>query len=138
MALSIYKPGQGKYTRLLTAAGAGVLTLAGAMWLWDQFQGTFGDNTIFVQAGAAVGLIAVMAGLLFWSLNKPRIADFMIATEVEMKKVNWPSRREIIGSTWVVICGTFLFAIILFVIDLGFGYLFQKINILKVVAETAT
>lgn len=129
MALAIYKPGQGYYTRTLTAAGAGTLVLAGVAWLWDQLSQL--PNPTYYQAGMAVGVIAFFAGLLYWLLNKPRVADFMIATEAEMKKVNWPTRREIVGSTWVVICGTFLIAALLFVIDLFFGWVFLVTGVLQ-------
>ena len=55
----------------------------------------------------------------------------MIATENEMKKVNWPSKKAIVGLTWVVIAGTLLLAALLFVFDLGFAALFREIGILK-------
>ncbi len=128
MSLSIYKPGQGYYTRMLSAVGAGTLVLVGVVWLCRQLE-TLSDP-FYYQVTTAVVVVAGFAALLYWLLNKPRIADFLIATEAEMKKVNWPSRREIIGSTWVVICGVFLIAALLFLIDLGFGYLFEKIGIL--------
>jgi preprotein translocase SecE subunit len=48
-----------------------------------------------------------------------------------MKKVNWPSKREIIGSTWVVIAGTIMLAALLWVVNLMFGALFQLIGILE-------
>ncbi len=79
----------------------------------------------------AVGVIAIFGIIVFFILNKPRIADFMIATEAEMKKVNWPSKKEIIGSTWVVICGTVFIAVLLWLINLGFAWLFTKINLLE-------
>lgn len=133
MALPIYKSGQGYWTRMLTAVGAGTLVLAGAAWLYariiPQFFRDMG-NLIYVQAGVATGVIVVFGLLIYWLLNKPRIVDFMIAVEAEMKKVNWPTRKEIIGSTWVVICGTLLFAGLLFVINIAFGWLFTTINIL--------
>jgi len=70
--------------------------------------------------------------LLSWYLmNKPSNADFLIATDSEMKKVNWTSRKELIGSTKVVILFMFLIAILLFVIDILFGYLFYGITVLK-------
>ena len=137
MAMAIYKPGQGKYTRLLSAAGAGVITAYGTYWLWYELEKIrMGDNTIYVQAAVCLAVLLGIGGVLWWALNKASIADFMIATEVEMKKVNWPSRKEIIGSTWVVICGTLLMAGLLFVVDIGFSYLFQQIGILEGAKET--
>ena len=130
MAFAIYKPGQGYWTRVLTAVGAGTLVLAGAAWLWRQLSVVDGP-TLYYQAGAAVLLIAGFGALLFYLLNKPNIVEFMIATEAEMKKVNWPARREIIGSTIVVISGTLMLAAILFVINIGFASLFRYIDVLK-------
>ena len=132
MALPIYKPGQGYWTRTLSAIGAGTLVLAGAAWLYAKIVPSFTavDNRIYYQAGVATAVILGFGLLIYWLLNKPRIVDFMIAVEAEMKKVNWPSRKEIIGSTWVVICGTLLIAALLFVINFVFGWFFLKINIL--------
>ena len=134
MALTkVYKPGQGYYTRMLSGIGAGAITLAGVAWLSNRLEASniAANKVIWVQAGLAVGIIAVVGGLLWYLLNKPRIADFMIHTEAEMRKVNWPTRREIVGSTWIVICGTFMIAALLFVVDLAFGQLFMAINILQ-------
>ena len=37
----------------------------------------------------------------------------LIATDGEMKKVNWSTRKEIVGSTWVVVAATFLLTAVL-------------------------
>lgn len=131
MAFAIYKSGQGYWTRTVTAIGVGVLVLTGVAWLWRELEVVQAYPAIYVQSITAVVLIALFGGLTFWLLNKPNIADFMIATEQEMKKVNWPTRREIIGSTWVVIVGMFLFAMVLFTVDVAFLWLFQQIGILQ-------
>jgi len=140
MALPIYKPGQGYYTRMLSAIGAGMLVLAGAAWLYlkvvPRYFGSH-DRLLYIQSGVAVGLIAVMAIAIFIALNRPRIVDFMIAVEAEMKKVNWPSKKEVIGSTWVVILGTLLIALLLFVINFLFGSFFIWIKILAPTAPAS-
>jgi preprotein translocase SecE subunit len=130
MALTIYKSGQGYWTRMLSAVGAGVLVLGGVAWLWNALSRVQGDNRIYIQAGVAAAIILGFGILLFWILNKPSVVDFMIATEAEMRKVNWPSRREIIASTWVVILGTAFLAVILLLIDLFFTWFFMKIDVL--------
>jgi preprotein translocase SecE subunit len=72
-------------------------------------------------------------GFIAWRLmNKPANVDFLIATDGEMKKVNWTSRRELIGSTKVVILFMFAIAIILFVLDLLFNTVFYGINVLRI------
>lgn len=133
MALPIYKPGQGYYTRMLSAIGAGMLVLAGAAWLYLKVVPRYfgnAENLLYIQSGVAVGLILIMAVAIYIALNRPRVVDFMIAVEAEMKKVNWPSKKEVIGSTWVVILGTLLIALLLFLINLLFGWFFMKIGIL--------
>ena len=129
---SVYKSGQGYWTRMLSAVGAGVLVLSGAAWIWNELSVISDENNrLYIQAGVVVSIIAVFGGLLWWILNKPNIVDFMIATESEMRKVNWPTRREIVGSTWVVICGTLLMALLLFVVDISFALLFRAIGVLE-------
>ncbi|MCC7205367.1 MAG: preprotein translocase subunit SecE [Phycisphaeraceae bacterium] len=132
MALQIYKYGQGKWTRLLTAAGVGIIALDGVRWIWQEMDNITDEATRFyAQTGMFFAVVLGVGGLLFWLLNKPRIADFMIATEGEMKKVNWPTRREIVGSTWIVICGTLMLAAFLWVVDLGFTEFFLNIRIIE-------
>ena len=119
MALQVYKSGQGYWTRMMTAIAVMTFSLGFAVWFNDKllFKIVNDENEMYWQAGI-IAVTAVGVGLiLWWLLNKPNIADFMIATEAEMKKVNWPNRREIVGSTVVVIMGTFLLAGLLFVID---------------------
>jgi len=131
MGFSIYKSGQGYYTRVLTAVGVGTLVVAGVAWLAAEMQGIKVIPTIYAQAIMAVVVITFFSILTFYLLNKPNIADFMIATESEMKKVNWPTLREIVGSTIVVISGTLLIALLLFVVDIIFGYFFSAIGIIR-------
>jgi preprotein translocase subunit SecE len=45
-------------------------------------------------------------------------ARFLREVRVEMKKVTWPSRKEVIGSTMVVIVASFLVAFFLGFMDL--------------------
>ena len=132
--LDIYKRNQGYYTRVGTAVGAGILILAGANFAWNELS--FETNarwTSWVQIGVVLGILVVCGTLLWWVVGVNRTtADFMIATEGEMKKVNWSTKREVIGSTKVVIVFTILLAILLAVVDLAFRYLFRTIGVLKI------
>ena len=75
-------------------------------------------------------MVVVLAVLMFWIVNRPKSADFMIATEGEMKKVSWSSRREIVGSTKVVIITTLIMGGVLFGVDLLFTVLFRWLGVL--------
>jgi len=130
----IYKRGQGYWTRMMSAIAAGLLIFMGAVWLWDTIAGVRLGNlqTVYVQAGAAVVFITVLAVMGYYLLCvHKRFVDFLIATEGEMKKVNWSTRREIMGSTWVVISLTFLIASLIAVLDLVYSMTFQALNVLE-------
>jgi preprotein translocase SecE subunit len=131
----VYKRGQGTYTRGGTALGAGILVLAGANFVYGQLSIYRNETeawTLWLQAGIPLLLVVGFGLLTFWIVGAHRRAcDFMIATEGEMKKVNWSTRREIIGSTKVVILFTILLAIILFVVDIVFMTFFAWIGVLR-------
>jgi preprotein translocase SecE subunit len=84
-----------------------------------------------VAIAIAIGFLALAALVIFWFINRPNTADFLIATDSEMKKVNWTSRKDLIGSTRVVIIFMFLIAGLLFGIDIIFGYVFYWFGVLK-------
>jgi preprotein translocase subunit SecE len=54
-------------------------------------------------------------------LNK--IKNFFREVKVEFKKVVFPSREELIGSTWVVIITVLVISLFLGIIDLGLSKL---------------
>ncbi len=134
-ALGIYKPGQGYWTRVMSAVGWGTLVLMGVAWLVNQLRGVrVGElQSVYVQAVVA-GLVLVAGSMLLYYLIgvNQRFVDFLIATEGEMKKVNWSTKREIIGSTWVVIALVIFISLLLFVLDyLIFAPLFRLIGVLE-------
>ena len=56
--------------------------------------------------------------------------DFIQETRVEMKKVTWPSREEVISTTGVVLATVAFFAVYLYFVELGaaraVGYLLKR------------
>jgi len=123
MIFSIYKRGQGKYTRLCSAFAAAIIAGAGCWQLFKRLQA--GDMTLWVETMVPAGLFVAFALLIFWLINKPAVADFMIAAEGEMKKVSWSSRQEIAVSTFIVIVVVILMAMLLGVTDVGFRTFFE-------------
>jgi preprotein translocase subunit SecE len=131
---SIYKKGQGYWTRMGTAIGAGLIGFLVTWQIYAQVPRFFAD-TVRGQKVALViaGVFAAVYAFFAWRLmNKPAHVDFLIATDSEMKKVNWTSKRELIGSTKVVILFMFAIAIILFVLDLLFNTVFYSIRVLNI------
>lgn len=230
MALGLYKPGQGYWVRVMTAALAAVLVLAACGWVWAQVRLvpipvrawtlTVSPATGTAAAGQTIGLIdqngsgigtaevissepsgasvnlrvrnvrmagsalvtaaervgpppvipgapppvggptiqgrvaakvsepivqplyvqavvvlmVMLAGtaMIYWLVGvKPRTAEFLIATDGEMRKVNWSTRKGIIDSTWVVILWSVLLAAGLFIVDFAFSQVFTLIGVLQ-------
>jgi len=86
----------------------------------------------YLQTGAASGVMLIGAVFLYFYVGVARRpVEFLVATDGEMKKVNWTSYREIKGSTIVVIVATFLIAGILYLVDMSFSYIFSAIGVLE-------
>ena len=48
-----------------------------------------------------------------------RIKNFFEEVKIEAKKVNYPSKDELIGSTWVVITTVLIVSVFLGIVDLS-------------------
>ena len=125
MKFDIYKKGQGKYTRLCSSFAIAIIAALGCYRLNVLLSA--GEMNPWVETLIPAGLFAVLALVIFWLVNKPYIADFMIAAEGEMKKVSWSSRREIAVSTVVVIAVVVLMASFIGIVDLGFYMFFNRV-----------
>ena len=122
MIFTIYKRGQGKHTRLCSAFAAAIITGLGCLQLYKTLQAT--DLGLWVETMVPAGLFVVLALFISWLMNKPSIADFMIAAEGEMKKVSWSSKQEIAVSTFIVIIVVVIMAVLLGATDLTFRTFF--------------
>ena len=52
-----------------------------------------------------------------------KIKEFFREVKIEIKKVVYPSREELIGSTWVVIITSIVISLFLGIVDLGLSNL---------------
>ena len=135
---TLYKRGQGYWTRMGTVIGAVLIGAFTAYNIYAQVPTFLPDKVITPTALKIAGsrrrrLCASVCAAVAWHLmNKPAHVDFLIATDSEMKKVNWTSRTELIGSTKIVIIFMFLVAIFLFAVDQIFGWAMYFIHVLKV------
>lgn len=132
---TIYKKGQGYWTRMGTVAGAALLALLSAQFFYTEgrvwFQHANGRPNMPVVLGVVAGFLVVFAIVVFRIINRPTVVDFLIATDSEMKKVNWTTRAELIGSTKVVIFFMFIIAVLLFSFDTIFGFVFHWLKVLS-------
>jgi preprotein translocase SecE subunit len=133
-----YKPDQGAYAR--TAA----LWLLGAMWMFGctslyywllSFRGEPQGEGVMVRPltegrlpvlGIPLTvslLVAIGVGLLgFWvllrMLHRPKVADMLIDSEVEMRKCTWPTWDETLTSSVVILVVMLVFTGLLAGMDL--------------------
>jgi preprotein translocase SecE subunit len=107
----------------------------GVAWLLPLFSGVrfLGRyEHVYTQAVVAIIVFGLLGALGYWLIgSKPRSVDFLIATEGEMKKVNWSTRKEVVGSTTLVIGFTLFLALLCFVLDQFFAFFFQLIHVLE-------
>jgi preprotein translocase SecE subunit len=87
---------------------------------------------LYLQA-AGVGVLLLVGSLgIYWLVGvRPSTSEFLINTDGEMKKVNWSSRKDIIGSTQVVIVWSVLIAAGLYLVDNVFAQFFTLIGVLQ-------
>jgi preprotein translocase SecE subunit len=76
---------------------------------------------------ASIVIPLALAFLTFWVgyrlVNLPTFADFLIATEAEMNKVSWATRKRLTQDTIVVLVTVFIITLFLLMVDLFWGWL---------------
>ena len=63
-----------------------------------------------------------LKGVTGWFGN---LRNFLVEVRNELKRVTWPSRKEVYATTLVVILTSIFFGLYLFVLDLGFNTVIQ-------------
>ena len=123
----LYKPAQGRIVRQIAFAAVALLLVLAAY----EFHEVGWVSALF-GAGRYLVLVA-MALIGFWVafrlINYPRFADFLIAVEAEMNKVSWPSKLELWRASLVVIFVIFAMALLLFMFDVIWSFMFKFLNI---------
>ena len=126
--LTIYKRGQGTWSRGVAALGLLAMGTYGGVqtgtWLapWRLVtEITVLGMKIPVYYGIGlylpVGIFLVFGALTVYACNAARPADLLIETEIEMRKVTWPTTREVLGATVVVIIVVLILSAYLYSLD---------------------
>ncbi|MCZ2342450.1 MAG: preprotein translocase subunit SecE [Bacteroidales bacterium] len=148
-----YKKTQGIRTRRYTMIGflligwTGVIALSKSPFLVDAsgplvFDLPFTDTMFTTLPNVGYTLPLILTVLVFWmswrAVNVPVFSDFLIATEAEMNKVSWSTRKQLVQDTIVVLTTVFLLTAFLFAVDWFWGTLLSSypINVLPSPAET--
>lgn len=87
-------------------------------------------NAVLVMTGARLAvpllIVAVTLWVAFRAVNVPDFAEFLIATEAEMNKVSWSTRKRLAQDTVVVLITSLLMTVFLLAVDLFWGWLLSR------------
>jgi preprotein translocase subunit SecE len=86
-----------------------------------------------VTPGILISLgVFLIAGLgILYTWNMKSWNDLLIETQTEMKKVSWPKRDELVGSSVVVIACVVILGIYLYVVDILLTTLADQSGLLR-------
>jgi preprotein translocase SecE subunit len=133
-----YKRSLGVRVRRLTILGfllvfgTGIVSLVSHGFVPDQWtlDMPFGWQPLTVMVGAKSGIPVLLAVAGLWfafrAVNVPNFAEFLIATEAEMNKVSWSTRKRLAQDTVVVLVTALIMTVFLLVVDLFWGWLLSR------------
>jgi preprotein translocase SecE subunit len=105
-------------------------------------QGSVHYRALTLLPDVAYTVPLLLAGLALWIawrvVNLPPFADFLIATEAELNKVSWTTRKRLIQDTVVVLSTVLLLTLFLLIVDLAWFYVlsWKPIGVLKADQQT--
>ena len=130
----VYKASQGRMVRQVTLAVLLAVVFLGSYRMSEVF---FQDSQPLVQLGVPVLAFALGAWFVYRVLNWPRFADFLVAVQGELDKVNWATWEYLIRATGVVLVTMVIAAAFLWVCDFVWLISFEFIGFLKATTSAA-
>ncbi len=129
-ASGLYKRNQGKMVRQITAITIFAVSAAMAWRAHALFIApAVGDENRAVGYLIALALAGVGCWFGYRLVNWPKFADFLISVEAELNKVSWPTQRELVRASIVVIFTILFLSAILFGYDALWKFLFGALGI---------
>lgn len=130
----VYKRSQGRIARQVTFTAMALFVLAGVYSLNTTLStlGVFsGFQTYATGARYGFNTILLAAGLwiCYRVVNFSRFADFLISVEVEMNKVSWPTRDQLVRSSVVVLVTIFGMSAMMFFYDAFWSWLLTALGV---------
>lgn len=124
----LHKRNQGRLVRQLTCLAIWIFVGASAWQFQRLYLGRLIENQLIGYL-LAVLLGAIGAWIGYRLVNWPRFADFLISVEAELNKVSWPSKKELIRASLVVIFTILFMSALLFFYDAFWRFLFETIGV---------
>lgn len=141
-----YKRSQGQRVRrgtimaILVLAGCGIYTIlvhrsleTGQPNLEVRIPFTEWVWILLPQMRFTVPLLLALGSLwlAYRIVNLPVFADFLIATEAEINKVSWTTRKRLVQDTIVVLVTVFLLTVFLFAVDQMWGWALTRVGVIQ-------
>ena len=114
--MKAYKPDQGRMTRMASFWSLVLLLLFGCYFLHGIFlsYGALKDPiggisipivSIPLSGSFLICSLLFLGGMvaLFGWMQRPKVADFLIDVEAELRKVTWPTGQEVVNASIVVV-----------------------------------
>jgi preprotein translocase subunit SecE len=152
MTFQIYKKGVGVYARSAVAGLFGLAAIFAAYSLYGALidlpefyagarvpllgirltWGGVGACSLFVLCGVLICVFTTgfEVGLRGLDNKSKNAVEFFIETQAELQKVSWPARKELIGSTIVVVVCLVVMGIYIFFVDWVVSTFMKAIDIL--------
>ena len=110
--MQVYKKEEGMWARMPTAIIGGIITyyVANAVLGWGR------GIASYIWSAVVFAVLGVIT--LYIAFFHKKTGEMLIDTENELRKVVWPTREEVTGSTIVVIITTLLLGVFIFTMDI--------------------
>lgn len=129
-ASGLYKRNQGRMVRQITCLAIWLVVAVAAWRCHALFLApAMGESSRALSYIVAVALGAVGIWFGYRLVNWPKFADFLISVEAELNKVSWPTQKELVRASMVVIFTILFLSAILFGYDAFWKFLFGLIGI---------
>ena len=139
--MKAYKPEQGRMARMATFWSLALLLLFGCQFL-HQTLTAYVSKMKEPLGGLEIPIVAIplspsfllcaaiFAGGMLWLhtwQQKPKVADLLIDTEHELRKVTWPTMQEVVNSSLVVVISVAILMGFLAGSDWALGHLVKRL-----------
>jgi len=123
MRIQVYKKEEGMWARVPLAIVGGIITLyaTDAAMKWNFWL----DRYVW----GGIVFAAFAAATVYFAFFHRKMGDLLIETESEIRKVVWPTREEVQGSTIVVITTVLILGLSIFVVDVGLANFLKLIGL---------
>ncbi len=139
MIFRLYKEGQGTWARGTIAGVVGLTGIMACMKAYEKLQEADWAQSALITVpffNWAIKGDVVVAGLMIipfgwlgiWLYNHKKMSDFLIETEAELRtKVTWPTRKEAMNNSVVVVLTSILIGAWVFLADIVLQFLSQQV-----------